>query len=40
MNLAIFLFFAVPIVGGVLRGMLGRKLGSLVTGGGVGAIAC
>jgi len=39
MDLAIFLFFAVPIAGGVLRSMLGRKLGSLVTGGGVGAIA-
>src|SRR6478609_8815662 len=38
-DLAIFLFFAVPIVGGVLRGILGRKLGSLVTGGGVGFIA-
>jgi uncharacterized protein len=39
MHLAIFLFFAVPIVGGLLRGVLGRKLGSLVTGTGVGAIA-
>jgi uncharacterized protein len=39
MHLAIFLFFAVPIVGGLLRGVLGRKLGSLVTGAGVGAIA-
>ena len=39
MNLAILLFFAVPIVGGVLRGMLGRKLGSLATGGAVGFIA-
>lgn len=38
-NLAILLFFVVPIVGGVLRGMLGRKLGSLATGGGIGAIA-
>ena len=38
-DLAIFLFFAVPIAGGVLRGILGRKLGSLVTGGGVGFIA-
>jgi uncharacterized protein len=38
-DLAIFLFFAVPIGGGLLRGMLGRKLGSLVTGGGVGFIA-
>jgi uncharacterized protein len=38
-DLAIFLFFAVPIAGAMLRGILGRKLGSLVTGGGVGAIA-
>jgi uncharacterized protein len=38
-DLAIFLFFAVPIGGGILRGMLGRKLGSLLTGGGVGLIA-
>ena len=38
-DLAIFLFFAVPIAGAVLRGIFGRKLGSLVTGGGVGAIA-
>ncbi|MES2784031.1 MAG: TPM domain-containing protein [Pseudomonadota bacterium] len=39
MDLAIFLFIAVPVVGGVLKGILGRKLGSLVTGGGVGTIA-
>jgi uncharacterized protein len=38
-NLAILLFFAVPIVGGVLRAILGRKLGSLATGGGVGLLA-
>jgi uncharacterized protein len=38
-DLAIFLFFAVPIAGAVLRGMFGRKLGSLVTGGGVGLLA-
>ena len=38
-DLAIFLFFAVPIAGAVLRGIFGRKLGSLVTGGGVGALA-
>jgi uncharacterized protein len=38
-DLAIFLFFAVPVVGGVLRSILGRKLGSFVTGAGVGAIA-
>ncbi|MBL0391926.1 TPM domain-containing protein [Ramlibacter monticola] len=38
-DLAIFLFFAVPIAGAVLRGVLGRKLGSLVTGGGAGVLA-
>jgi uncharacterized protein len=39
MDLAIFLFIAVPVAGAVLRTMFGRKLGSLVTGGGVGAAA-
>ena len=39
MDLAIFLFFAVPVGGAVLRGILGRKLGALAVGGGVGAIA-
>jgi uncharacterized protein len=39
MDLAIFLFFAVPIGGSVLRGVLGRKVGALATGAGVGAIA-
>jgi uncharacterized protein len=38
-DLAIFLFFAVPIGGAMLRGIFGRKLGSLVTGGGVGFLA-
>jgi uncharacterized protein len=38
-DLAIFMFFAVPIAGAVLRGMLGNKLGTLATGGGVGALA-
>jgi uncharacterized protein len=38
-DLAIFLFFAVPIGGSVLRGIMGRKLGSLVTGAGVGVVA-
>lgn len=38
-DLAIFLFIAVPIASTVLRGIMGKKLGSLVTGGGVGAIA-
>jgi uncharacterized protein len=36
---AIFLFFAVPIAGAVLRGIFGRPLGSMLTGGGVGALA-
>ena len=39
MDLAIFLFFAVPIIGGILRRVMGRKLGALVTGAGVGTIA-
>lgn len=39
MDLAIFLFIAVPVVGGVLRRVMGRKLGALVTGAGVGTIA-
>lgn len=39
MDLAIFLFFAVPIIGGMLRRVMGRKLGALVTGAGVGTIA-
>lgn len=38
-DLAIFMFFAVPVVGAVARNMLGNKLGSLATGGAVGAIA-
>ena len=38
-DLAVFLFFAVPIGGRVLSGMLGRKLGSVATGGAVGALA-
>ncbi len=38
-DLAIFLFFAVPVAGAVLRSVLGRKLGALAVGGGVGAIA-
>ena len=39
MDLAIFLFFAVPIAGAALRAVLGRKLGSFLTGTGVGVIA-
>jgi uncharacterized protein len=38
-DLAIFLFIAVPVVGAVLRGIFGRKLGALFTGGGVGVLA-
>lgn len=38
-DLAIFLFVAVPIVGAILTGIFGRKLGSLLTGGAVGGIA-
>jgi uncharacterized protein len=38
-DLAIFMFFAVPIAGAVLRGIFGRKFGSLVTAGGAGFLA-
>ncbi|MES2940159.1 MAG: TPM domain-containing protein [Pseudomonadota bacterium] len=38
-SLAIFAFIGVPLVGGMLRRMFGRGVGSLVTGGGVGALA-
>jgi uncharacterized protein len=38
-ELAMFFFIAVPIAGAVLTGIFGRKLGSLVTGGGAGALA-
>ncbi|TAM43896.1 MAG: YgcG family protein [Burkholderiaceae bacterium] len=38
-DLAIFLFFAVPIAGSVARSVFGRKLGALLTGGGVGVLA-
>ncbi|MEP6790098.1 MAG: TPM domain-containing protein [Ramlibacter sp.] len=38
-DLAIFLFFAVPVGGSVLRRIMGNKLGALVTGGGVGVLA-
>ena len=37
-DLAIFLFVGVPIVGAVLTGIFGRKLGTLLTGGAVGGI--
>ncbi len=39
MDLAIFAFFAVPIVGAVARGILGPKLGAVATGGAVGGLA-
>ena len=38
-DLLIFLVFAMPIAAGVARSMLGRKLGALATGAGVGGIA-
>ncbi len=38
-DLAIFAFFAVPIVGGVARKMLGTNLGAVATGGAIGAMA-
>jgi uncharacterized protein len=38
-TLGLFLFVGVPLVGGVLSGLLGRKLGALVTAGGTGAAA-
>ena len=38
-DIAIFLFFAVPIAGSIVRGILGNKLGSLVTGLGAGFVA-
>ena len=37
-DMALFLFVGVPILGAVLTGMFGRKLGSLLTGGAVGGI--
>jgi uncharacterized protein len=38
-SLVMFFFVGVPIVGAVLSGIFGRKLGALLTGGGAGAIA-
>lgn len=38
-SLAVFLFFAVPIGGRVLSSVLGRKVGSVATGGAVGVLA-
>ena len=37
-ELAIFFFIAVPVIGAVFTGMMGRRLGSLVTGGAAGGI--
>ncbi|MCM2252853.1 MAG: TPM domain-containing protein [Ramlibacter sp.] len=39
MDLAIFLFIGVPVAARALSGILGRKLGALATGAGVGTIA-
>jgi uncharacterized protein len=39
MDLAVFLFFAVVVGGGIARQLLGNKLGSLATGGIAGAVA-
>jgi uncharacterized protein len=39
MDLAVFLFFAVPIGGAVAKSIFGQKLGSLITGGAVGTLA-
>lgn len=39
MDMAVFLFLAVPIGARLLSGVFGRKLGALVTGGGVGVLA-
>ena len=38
-TLAMFFFVGVPVVGGVLSTVMGRKLGSAVTAGGAGALA-
>ena len=39
MDLAVFLFIAVPIAGSVIRRAFGRKLGSAITGAGFGILA-
>lgn len=39
LDLAIFMFIAVPVVGGVARGVLGSQIGALVTAGVAGALA-
>ena len=38
-TMAMFFFVAVPVVGGVLSSVMGRKLGALTTAGGAGALA-
>ncbi len=38
-DMAIFLFFAVPVAGGIARAIFGRKLGALLVGGSVGTVA-
>jgi uncharacterized protein len=38
-DLAVFIFFAVPVVAGLARRVMGTRLGSLVTGGAVGVMA-
>lgn len=37
-DLAVFLFVGVPVIGGVLTAIFGRKLGSLLTGAGAGGL--
>ena len=39
MDLAVFLFFAVPIGGAIAKSIFGQKLGSVITGGAVGTLA-
>ncbi len=39
MNLLVFAFIAVPVLGGLARRILGAKIGALATGGAVGALA-
>ncbi len=38
-DLLIFFFIGMPVVGAALKGMFGRRLGSLLTGGGAGGVA-
>ncbi|MDE2296883.1 MAG: TPM domain-containing protein [Burkholderiales bacterium] len=38
-NLMVFLFVGAPIAGALLTGLFGRKLGSVLTGGAIGAVA-